>query len=397
MSAVDRIPGDRFGSSETVWDVAVVGAGPAGAMTAYELSRTGCSVVLMDREAFPRWKVCGACISPGAQEVLREAGLGGLFAGLGGSPLEHLEVRGWNQRARIALKGSVALSRAALDSALAEAAAEQGATFVQGVRVRWGPPHPDYALLKAQRADGPVDIRARVVVAADGVRSGLLAQAGLQGPNEGLTGKTRVGLGAVFNSSESEYSSGTIHMAVGDAGYVGLVRTEDGSLDVAAAVDPEFLRTSSSPGEAVNNLLCKASFSPLFGNPSDGWKGTRLLCHRPRHLGAVRLFAVGDAAGYVEPFTGEGICWALAGARALAPIVARAVQKWHAGFLGEWSDTYGLTVAPSQRLCSATAWTLRRPALSRVAVGVLGRFPWMAAPLVGRAATAPQPIRRRGS
>ena len=388
---------DSVESLPRVWDVVVVGAGPAGAMIALELSRLGCSVLLLEREVFPRWKVCGACLSPGAQKVLDEAGLGNLVSRLGGVPLGHLELRAWGRRARIPLKGSMAVSRAALDTALSEIAGAEGATVVQGVRVRLGPSGPDHRLLRTPNLPGSPEVRARVLIAADGVRSGLLGQAGVQGSKDVRGPNARVGLGAVFEDENSEYSPGTIHMAVGRAGYVGLVRVEDGALDVAAAVDPGFLRTAASPGEAVNEILSGASFPPLSGRPSQGWKGTRPLTHRPRQLGADRLFSVGDAAGYVEPFTGEGMCWALAGARALAPIAARAARGWHAGFLSEWRDTYSRTVGRSQRLCSATAWTLRYPVLSRMAVGILGRYPGMAAPLVGRAASAPPSLRRRGS
>ena len=66
-----------------------------------------------------------------------------------------------------------------------------------------------------------------------------------------------------------------------------------------------------------------------------GWKGTPELTRRPVRLGAERLFAVGDAGGYVEPFTGEGVLWALSGARALAPLVARVAERWDPGLLDD--------------------------------------------------------------
>lgn len=53
-----------------VWDAVVVGAGPGGAMTAYELCRIGRKVLLLDYRSFPRWKVCGGTLSPGARDLL---------------------------------------------------------------------------------------------------------------------------------------------------------------------------------------------------------------------------------------------------------------------------------------------------------------------------------------
>lgn len=378
-------------TEHSIWDIAVVGAGPAGAMAAHELARLGCSVLLLDRHGFPRWKVCGACVSPGAQDVLGGAGLTGILTELGARPLEHLEVRGWGRRARLPLRGSVALSRIALDAALVRQAAAVGARLVEKVRVRLGPRHPDLVRLAVGHSGGSTEIKARIAIAADGLRSGILAQAGVGGRRDESSTPTRVGLGAVFGSASSEYGHGTIHMAVAEEGYVGLARVEDGSLDVAAALDPIFLRTSASPGKAIDHILEKASYPPLVGSPATGWRGTKPLNHKPRRIGAHRLFAVGDAAGYVEPFTGEGMCWALAGARALAPIAARASRRWHDGYPREWTDTYRSTIAESQRLCSAAAWTLRRPRLSRLAIEALGRFPWAAGPLVGKAAIPPKP------
>ena len=69
------------------WDVAVVGAGPSGAMVARELSRKGCTVLLLERQPFPRFKVCGACLNGAAQGALTSAGLGGLVARAGAPPL----------------------------------------------------------------------------------------------------------------------------------------------------------------------------------------------------------------------------------------------------------------------------------------------------------------------
>ncbi|HSM60807.1 MAG TPA: hypothetical protein VK849_08425, partial [Longimicrobiales bacterium] len=198
------------------------------------------------------------------------------------------------------------------------------------------------------------------------------------------------GLGAVLRAGVEGYGSGTIHMAVGPSGYVGLVRLEDGALNVAAALDPEALRGPSGPAEPVAALLDGAGLPVPDGLAAADWHGTPPLTWRPRRLGGDRVFRVGDAAGYVEPFTGEGMCWALGGARALAPIAASAAARWDVSLLRRWEHVHRRGIGRAQRLCKAAAWTLRRPALARLVLVALGVVPELASPFV-RVASAPPP------
>ena len=131
--------GDRTDLGERLWDVVVVGAGLAGAMVALELGRRGCEVLLLERQPFPRWKVCGACLNGAAQGALARAGLDGLVARAGAPRLSELRMTGWGRTAHVALRGSVALSREALDQALVRAAVQNGVVFVQGASAELGP------------------------------------------------------------------------------------------------------------------------------------------------------------------------------------------------------------------------------------------------------------------
>ena len=184
-------------------------------------------------------------------------------------------------------------------------------------------------------------------------------------------------------------------MAVGEDGYVGLVRTEDGRLNVGAALKPAVLGRGTPPGSAIANLLRQASFPPLEGEPAEGWRGTPNLAYHPATLGGARVFAVGDAAGYVEPFTGEGMSWALAGAGTLAPIVRRSVDGWRDDYLEEWGRAYRRTVGHAQRLCRGAAWTLGRPRISRAALRLLKRYPQAGGPFVSKAASPPPSLSGR--
>jgi flavin-dependent dehydrogenase len=369
---------------DQLWDAVVVGAGPAGAMTALELGRGGKRVLLLDRRAFPRWKVCGATLSPGVKNLLADAGLEDLLRTLGATPLHTLRLGGWSMQADLPLNGSVSISRYALDLALIQEAQRVGVHFCSEARARLGPLSSDRRIVEVTVDGVGRDVAARTVVAADGLGSGLMAQAGVPSQVPSSPRRRLVGLGGVFASSPTGYRDGVIHMAVGRVGYVGLSRVEDGSLNVAAALTPESLREASSPGELVQSLLNDCGWPDLPRLPSEGWKGTPELTRRPQRPGAERLFAVGDAGGYVEPFTGEGVFWALTGARLSAPFIARVAGSWDWGLLEGWSRAHAGLVGRAQRLCRVISWALARPSISRGLIRMLRDHPTLAGPLVRR-------------
>ncbi len=93
------------------WPVIVVGAGPAGALAARELARRDRAVLLVDRAAFPRGKVCGCCLNARALATLAGVGLADLAARHGAVPLRQLLVAGRGCRAQLPLPGGAVLAR----------------------------------------------------------------------------------------------------------------------------------------------------------------------------------------------------------------------------------------------------------------------------------------------
>lgn len=371
-------------SAVPIWDAVVVGAGPAGAMTAFELGRIGKRVLLLDREAFPRWKVCGATLSPGVVSLLSESGLDHVLPDLGAMPLGILRLGGWSTQADLTLNGSMAISRQALDQALVLEAVQQGVEFLPSARVRLGALLEDRRIMAVTSPHGQWEVSTRVVVAADGLGSGILTEAGVPSRTSHSKKRPLVGLGSVYPPSVPGYEPGVIHMAVGEAGYVGMARIETGHLNLAAAVDPIALRAAASPSDLVDFILRDAGWPVLSGPFHVKWKGTPELTRRPQRPGADRLFAVGDAAGYLEPFTGEGVLWALSGARALAPLSADVGEAWDPDLLERWSHLHASMVGRAQRLCGSIAWALARPTLSRNVLRVLRTLPRLAEPVVKR-------------
>ena len=93
---------------------------------------------------------------------------------------------------------------------------------------------------------------------------------------------------------------------------------------------------------------------------------------------------MGDAAGYVEPFTGEGIAWALASAVALAPFVRRAAEGWTPDLIGRWRRRLDSLLGGRRRSCWLLTRVLRRPALVAALVRLLAVIPALSRPVVAR-------------
>lgn len=332
----------------------VVGAGPAGGLAALLLARAGREVLLVDKARFPRDKVCGACVSPTAQRVLREAGLV-----LDGPRLHALHLHAGRRNARLALDGGLALSRRVLDAALVDAAVEAGAAFRDGAAAR--------VVAPGRVEVGGAFVDAEVVLVATGLGGGR------------ARADSHVGAGIVLDDGAG-YEPGVVHMAHGRAGYVGVVRVEAGRLDVAAALAPAAVR-ANGVDETIAGLLREAGLPRLpAGLP---WRGTPLLTRAPRRPWAERQLAVGDAAGYVEPFTGEGIAWALLSARIAAGLVR---DGWRPGLGDAWARAHRAALRRRQRRCRWIARALRFPRLVRTAVTILDRAPGLARPLVNATA-----------
>jgi flavin-dependent dehydrogenase len=368
-------------ASRRIWDVAIVGAGPAGALAGRELARRGCAVLLIDRSSFPRWKVCGCCLNGHALAVLRAAGIGPVLARSGAVPLRRIRLCVAGKVADVPLSGGVSLSREAFDTLLVQAAIQEGVAFLPQTvasidgrlgchEVRW---------LELRRTTICERVAARVVLAADGLSGQLASQ--LDTKNALTASGARIGSGVVAASGPTFYEQGSIFMACGNRGYLGLVRLEDGRLNMAAALDPNWVRILGGPGRAAVELLAEAGWPAVPDLAELTWRGTPALTRQVRRRAAERLFLIGDAAGYIEPFTGEGMAWAVAAGRAVAPLAVRAVKRWQPQLASEWEAIYRGLLGRRQLVCRAVAAALRSPRLMQTVVRVLARAPVLAAPV----------------
>lgn len=354
------------------WDAIVLGAGPSGAIAARELASAGASVLLVDRRSFPRDKVCGGCLNGHTLAVLRSAGLEDLPARAGALPLGAFRLGIQGRELRLVLPAGLVVSRPGFDAELVAAAVSAGARFLPETEGCVGALEGEARQVRLRQNGRDRTVRARVVLVATGLAGSALQE--LSDIQTRVAAGSRIGVSCLVPGCP-DYSAGTIHMAVGTIGYVGLVRLGHEGLHIAAAFGVAGLRRAGGPGGAARLVLEEAGFPPIDGLAQAHWLGTPGLTRRTYPVGDTRIFVLGDAAGYVEPFTGEGIAWALASGRAVAAPALAAIRGWQPGYGREWGSLYRRVVGRRQMLCRAATFVLRRPALARLVCQFAVRVP----------------------
>lgn len=360
-------------------DVLVIGAGPAGALAAYLLARRGLNVVLVDKAVFPRHKVCGCCLSPSALQALRLAGLEKMLDESLAKPITELRLFFGGKSLRFPLRDFRSISRKELDSAIVEYATMNGASFLPGHTasiIRKGKHDLAGVRIRKNSTDDEIAhqsewiMQAKAVIVADGL-GGTSAQE-IPELKWIVRSDSYIGVGAISAAAPQFYRDGTIYMNYGKGGYLGLVRLEDGSTDIAAAISPEYLQINNgNVYESAANLINECG-APLPADlDSIAWKGTLPLTRRRTQVAAQRIFVIGDSASYVEPFTGEGIAWALQSACAVVPVVLQAVSLWQPKLIFRWQREYKKLIEQRQSKTKLVTELLRHSEISVAAATIL--------------------------
>jgi menaquinone-9 beta-reductase len=368
-----------------VWDAIVLGAGPAGAIAARQLAASGARVLLVEKKAFPRGKVCGACLNESVLRVLESVGLSHRIAALGGTRLDAFQLGFRGRAMRLALPAGVALSRARFDAALVDAAVASGAVFLPESQGLVGPVQGGVRRVILVQAGRSITTTARVVLIATGL--GPIPFRGDPAARSHAWGQSRVGAGCTVTDYPGFYREPMVFMAVGRCGYVGLVRVEGDRLNVAAAFARETIKDCGSPGAAARKILAEAGFPSIPALADAMWHGTVPLTRRTWPVAGERYFVLGDAAGYVEPFTGEGIAWAITCGKSVEPLARRAIDDWDRSLPQAWTSLHRRLVARRQLLCRGLALMLRHPWLARTGFELAIRAPNVAGLMIQRVNT----------
>jgi menaquinone-9 beta-reductase len=361
------------------WDVVVIGAGPAGTSAAIDLAQLGKSVLLVERKMMPRFKVCGCCLNQRSVDQLNQLGLLDRVWDANPVPLQRFHWVSRQNSVDIPLPGGIAMSRSTLDALLAERAAECGTIVLRETMATPTETSTSGRTVQLNHHSQTRNVTAKSVIVAAG-----LTGRGIDDDSVLVADDSLVGVGRIARDTLAGYEPGVIYMASGVAGYVGLTRIEDGRLNIAAALPARSLR-EGGPAAACETILRSAGLPEIRNveakhDSESRWSGTVSLTWRRSQPSAERTLYIGDAAGYVEPFTGEGITWALSAGR-LAAAFLQGGDVAQAR-LDEWDALYEREIRKPQRLCRWMSRWLRHPILVRQTIGMINLCPWMARPIV---------------
>lgn len=332
-------------SGNELYDLIIVGGGPAGATAALYAARHGLSAVLLDKATFPRDKVCGDALSGKAVAILSELGLLDQVRDLPGAPVQtivfgsprHTEVSipltRYERRDPLTQQSrpvdGFVIRRQVFDHFLFEQARARAERCVEGFAVR-------ELILEGGQAHGvrgrisgssdETEYRGRLVLGCDGFNSIVARQAGLYRHE---SRHMLVALRCYYEKVEGLSNQLELHfLDEVIPGYFWIFPLEDGRANVGIGmVHRSINRRHVDLRQALRQVLDSPAFRHRFASARAleepvGWSLPAGSKHRRNY--ADGLLLLGDAAGLVDPFTGEGIGNALYSARAAVETAAAA-------------------------------------------------------------------------
>jgi flavin-dependent dehydrogenase len=285
------------------YDVAIVGGGPSGSACAITCAQAGRPALLLERAVFPREKVCGDCLNPSCWPILERLGVADRVLAQPHSRFSEIVFAG-ARGASISCaltdspRGEIAIPRSVLDSILLDRAREAGVDAREGVAVTAIAPGWEIAT-------SAETFHARVLVAADGRNSTVARLLGLlpAAKKDRVGAQTHLPLPAGFGEK--------VQMHFLPHGYCGTASVGGGLMNLCLVARPARLPSLK--------LWAAGEFQIP---PDQPWRTITPLEREAVHPAHENLLLIGDAARVVEPFTGEGIYYALASGMLAASHIA---------------------------------------------------------------------------
>lgn len=341
-------------------EVIVVGGGPAGSVAAAALAERGRRVLLLDKARFPRHKACSEYVNAAGARLLADLGLERDLDALGAHRMEAMLIHAPGGRRFLAdfaaaepSGTALGLSRLRLDALLLERARALGVHVCEGAHVREALTEDGRVLgVEVTVAGVRETLRAPLVIGADG-RHGVVARS--LGRDGALRWPRRTGLVAHYRGVTGLDRWGEMHVAAGR--YAGLAPLEDGLANVAFVTGAAAVANRAEPLGAfferglagLPEVARKLAGAERVGRI----RGVGPMAHRARRVTGEGFLLVGDAASFLDPFTGDGVHEAMRGALLAAPIADAALRV---------GDVSAERLAPYRDARRRAFWAKRRVA-----------------------------------
>ena len=328
------------------YDVIIAGGGPAGSSAAIHLAVGGRRVLLVEEKRFPRAKLCGEFISPECLTHFKRLGVFDQMRSAGGAELtETVFYSGRGRSVSVPSKWfgasstALGLSRSEMDQVLLQRAREVGVVvlekthasgllqergFVRGIRVKTEVGPDDYRAPLTIDATGRVRGLARHAIEID-ARSGLQVT-----PRPKVTKRPLVAFKAHFENTVAAGGACEIYFYRG--GYGGLSGVEGGNSNLCFIVSADEVRRHGSDPETVMHEVVmknpRASYTLASARATTPWLSVALDTFGPGKLVPAKgLISIGDAAAFIDPFTGSGMLMALESGQIAAQIIVRHLPQ----------------------------------------------------------------------
>ncbi|MFS8063595.1 MAG: NAD(P)/FAD-dependent oxidoreductase [Luteimonas sp.] len=385
----------------TAYDAIIVGAGPAGSTAAIRLAQAGWSVALMEKQSFPRRKVCGECIAATNLPLLDALGIGAAFGALAGPELRRVGIFAGTRKVTAALPAFAAarhpwgraLGREHLDTLLLQRAAAVGVHLWQPWTVkhvaRDGCDHVCHAL--EVESGVTATVKAPLLIAAHGSwQPDPFAAA--RAPRQQQAGDL-FAFKATFTNAELE--PGLLPVLAFAGGYGGIVLGDHGRTTLAFCIRRDTLgecraryrsRTAALSAYAYLQTCC-TGVRAVLGNATLAAPWLSVGPIQPGMRAPWRndgTFAIGNIAGEAHPILGEGVSMAIQSAWLLcdrliarddavrgARVSSTAVAEVGRDYTASWRRSF----APRIRLAAVFAQLAMRPGTSGLLLPLLQRWP----------------------
>jgi flavin-dependent dehydrogenase len=348
-------------------DVLVVGAGPAGSACATLMARSGLNVLLCDKEQFPRDKICGDCINPDCWEYFELLGVADSLRRLDLHRIESARMATMSgKQITVPVRATPArpffsIKRSILDNLLVQNAEREGVSFLQQTGIL-DATYSDLWNVIVQSRNGIETISCDYLVGADGRNSTVANKIGAWSRTHPSKNTRRVGI--QWHADVQPRVGSEVQLYTMKEGYFGIVNVDDLNSNLAMVTNPDIAR------EALVDFP-RFVERTIYSNPIINRYATQIeprssvVTTYPinpirRHWNQSKAWLVGDARQTVEPFTGEGVLFALddgvRAARQISTVFEKKVRRTSRPRANFWVNRVVSPVLRNQELIESLVW-----------------------------------------